>query len=946
MASFDLSKLSDEHLQAISSGDLSSLPDDVLQGLAGEQPQPTPPAGGFSPYGLGPKGVEFGEVPPVPPEVGTAALRYGVPVAAGIATGGMGFLPAAALTSAASVGGEAAAQFLEKETTGEAMRPREMLAAGVAGMAAPVKAGGAVANFLVNAGIGVGATQAAKAVRTGEVKAPSSSLEGVIEFGLPVGGAAVGAYAASKAATAKKAAEELARLSEERGGLRVLPGEIVQGYQGMEARMVKAGNQKIIAEADNLDADLGKIVVDAYKDAPRQEELGRKVIPYVQSLQELQATARAKRDAANNAAQLAVKAEFEGASNLSDIQSAAREAAMEAEKSRVLYSEGLGKVFGSQLGDVGQYGTGARIGRIKTAAESADNAIKEGLGKLYKASGITEDTSVVRLDDIRSRLAKNVPGTADWAELVEQVENAAKAPGVMLEEGLITLNGYRRIRDDIAKGLVAKGETPSLASRKASQAYDAIRQASYDFLEETNPTALKALKPANEAASAVFKAKGTQTGVVDSLVAGDIDGVVRSIEKEGYGPVVKDIQAYAQAIAGTGGQDAALAATRFKSDVRLAIRDHLIETSLRLGQGEDNASKAIDMAKVVSRLDSLRQKGLGPEQLGMGTSKDIKALAKIASYQGGSVTVEQFNNFVNDLAALGGEKAAAMQRLESLQKNMMLEPNAARKASLKANIDEQLKKAKLEAADAETAFTRASNDPLIVMLNEPGFALTPKGDNTKYVTAILNGGPEGAQKFVKALRTPIVGDAAETASRAKLADDLGKSAVSSLMFDNVKKALTPGDHRLQLANISDFFEGASSRTQRDALRELIGAEAFDNLKKTLGDPIVRINATQQRLASGTGSFRDNLVAASAATGLAKGRTTGGVVVGNALNKFVNFIDNNLHNVAYALYINPSSAKAFREASYNVDKFVNASPRNALVYRLALQEDQRSFEPKP
>lgn len=920
----------------------------AAEDAASKQPAEAPaPSSGASPYGLGAKGVQFGEVPPVPQEVQTAALRYGVPIAAGVATGGMAFLPAAAITGAASAGGEAAAQFLENQTTGEPMRPREVAAAGVAGLATPVKIASApVANFLANAGIGVGATQAAKAIREGEFKAPKDKLTGVIEFGLPVGFAGLGAYATQKATTAKKAAEELATLSAERGGLNVLPGEIVQGYQGMEARLIRAGNQRIINEAQNLDADLGKIVIEAYKDAPRQEELGRKVIPYVKSLDAMKATAQSKREAAQAAEEAFKRAEFEGASNLSELESKARGAAIEAEKSATLYTDGLQKVFGSQLGDVSQYATGARINRIKAASETANNAIKEGLSKLYKLSGIDENTSVVRLDDIRATLAKKVPGAADWVELVQQVEKAAKAPGVMLEDGLITLNGYRRIRDDIAKGLIAQGESPSLASRKASQAYDAIREAHYDFLKETNPDALKALKPANEAAAAVFKAKGSQLGVIDSLASGDIAGVVSAIEKEGYGPVVQEIQGYAQAIAGMGGRDAALAANTFKQNIRLAIRDHIIDTSLRLGAGEDNASKAIDMGKVVERLDSLRQKGLGPEQLGMGSSKDVKALAKIASNQGGSVSVEQFNNFVNDLAELGGDKAASMLRLENLQKAYLAEQNVQRKASLGQYVKDQLAKAKLDAQDAETAFTRASNDPLVVMLNQPGFALTPKGDNTKYVTSVLNGGPEGARGFIKALRTPVVGDAAETASRAKLADDIGKAAVSSLLFDNVKKAMGPGDNRLQLANISDFFEGASNRTQRDAMRELIGAEAFDNLKKTLGDPIVRIHKTQQRLAAGTGDFKENLIAASAATGLAKGRTTGGVVVGGALNRFINAIERNEHNLAYTLYIRPDTAKAFRQASYNVDKFINSSPRNALLYRLAAQEDQKSFEPTP
>ncbi len=83
-------------------------------------------------------GISAGPIgPEAEKKIGKAALRYGVPVVAGIATGGAS-IPAQIAAGATAAGlGEAGAQTVESVAEGQEYRPREILGATVRG-AAPV----------------------------------------------------------------------------------------------------------------------------------------------------------------------------------------------------------------------------------------------------------------------------------------------------------------------------------------------------------------------------------------------------------------------------------------------------------------------------------------------------------------------------------------------------------------------------------------------------------------------------------------------------------------------------------------------------------------------------------------------------------------------------------------------------------------------------------------
>ena len=138
----DLKKLSDEELLALESGDLTKISDKVLgdiERMALEEerasiPQKAASAGYPIAY---PYGVPASPTKEQTISAAVPALRYGAPIAAGIATGGVGAVPA--LTSGLfSTLGESGAQFLEK-SVGERNKISEAdIAAAFVGGSAPV----------------------------------------------------------------------------------------------------------------------------------------------------------------------------------------------------------------------------------------------------------------------------------------------------------------------------------------------------------------------------------------------------------------------------------------------------------------------------------------------------------------------------------------------------------------------------------------------------------------------------------------------------------------------------------------------------------------------------------------------------------------------------------------------------------------------------------------
>ena len=879
-----------------------------------------------------------------------AIARYGIPVAAGIATGGMGFLPAAGYGLLAGAGGELAAQGIESATgMRDALNLREVAGSGIAGSVVPValrrtvgavpSASQSVVNFLTNAGAMTSANEAARLVEKGEFEAPKGVADYLLRIGAPVALAGVGTAASMSVARQQARIAKGDALIKERFGTVPMLGEVMPGLSEFEARRFQGNNVIARQAAENMDANLAGVVKAELVDkAPNPDKIARQLLPYVQDVEQLRTAAtqaRAKADNLANQATQATTADLVLARRLADEADAA---AVEAVKQRALYTEGTERMLGSSITDVSDVAKGNRLQKLTELADAAEKSVSVGLGRLYGKAGLELTAPVARVSEIRKNIARMVSDPVESGQLMEMFDAAIKKPGMLTNGGDLTLAGYRNVRDLISDGLVTAGGDRTAATRKAGQAYNAAKAASETYISKVYPkNVADSFKAANGAAASVFQ---NRTGVIDDIRAGNIDRVVSLIEDQGYGPVAKAIQDYSSALSGIGDDASRAASKQFVANMAGSIRDHLVDTSMRLGEGVDNATKALDVSKLVKRVDALRQKGMSPEALGFPNADAVQALARVASTPNKAMDMGSLSRFMDDVALSGVPIAEARLSYDDALRKYMTASNAAESTRELNRLNDLRKKAEFGAGEADAAYQRAVNDPLVRLFNEPGLSVSPvAGANPEYVGKLLSAGENGVKRLSAALQTPVPGSPELTIRRLNNLAALKKSAVADVFGETFRAALGPGDQRLRLERITDFFYGPTQKTERDAFRALVGKEEFGNLQQRFAEPIKRIFEQRKKLGVAMGDIREDLIVASGSLGQLQGRSTAGVILGNYLRRAFDAISNRGYNVLYGLYVDPTISRDFLKAKGDINAFVNSNPRNALMYQMMLREDE-------
>jgi hypothetical protein len=877
-------------------------------------------------------------------------VRYAAPVAATLATGGLGLAPAMLASGAATAGGEALAQGLEGEAgTRNALNLRQIAASGIAGSVVPVplravagavpSATQGVVNFLTNAGAMVSANEAAQVVEKGEFVAPQGVADYLIRVGAPVALAGVGSAASMSLARQQARIAKGDALIKERFGTLPMLGEVMPSLSEFEARRFQGNNVVARRAAENMDANLAGIVKAELVDkAPNPDKVARQLLPYVQDVEKLRTTASQARAQADNLANQATQATASDLVLARRLADEADAAAVEAVKQRALYTEGTEKMLGSSITDVSEVAKGARLQRLSELADAADKSVSVGLGRLYGKAGLELTAPVARVGDVRKNIARMVSDPVESGQLLEMFEAAIKKPGMLTNGGDLTLAGYRNVRDLISDGLVNAGGDRSAATRKAGQAYNAAKSASETYISSVYPQNIAdSFKAANKAAASIFESR---TGIIDDIRSGNVDKVVRLIEDQGYGPVAKEIQAYSAALGGLGDDASKAAARQFTANMAGAIRDHLVDTSMRLGEGIDEASRALDVSKLVKKVDSLRQKGMSPEALGFPNSDAVKALARVATTPNKAMDMASLSRFMDDVALSGVPIAEARLAYDDALRKYMTASNAAESTRELNRLSTLRKQAEFGAGEADKAYQRAVNDPLVRLFNEPGLSVSPvAGANPEYVSKLLASGENGVQRLSKALQTPVPGNPDLTIRRLNNLAALKKSAIADVFGETFRAALGPGDQRLRLERITDFFYGPTQKTERDAFRSLIGKQEFGNLEQRFAAPIKRIFEQRKKLGVAMGDVRDDLIVASGALGQLQGRSTAGVILGNYLRRALDAVANRGYGVLYGLYVDPVISRDFLKAKGDINAFVNSSPRNAMLYQMMVREDE-------
>ena len=881
---------------------------------------------------------------PIQPEYGPNIVRYGVPVAAGLATGGAGFIPTVGTGLVSSFLSEAGAQGMEKmQGTRSEYSPREMGAAGAMGMTAATRLAPrmlpAVSNFLASSAVNVGSSELGRFIQEGEVKKPSSVEEATLRFGLPVGLASFSSFAGSKNAKAQTAKIGRDDLILSRGGGSVMLSEILPDYTGLEAKVIRDGNEFAIKALNNLDVEIGPMLAKTYEGAKDSAEIAGKLSPHVGQLTSLQALARTSRDEAIRLERQAAEAIASQRADALKLRADAKDAAMTAAKDKYVYDQGLERIFGGVSQRIGTVVNGASMDNLRSIARASKDSVEAGLDRAYANLNIGLNDPVVSVGDIvKSATKASAKGLGLEGDIAKtEFVNALGASLKTLDptgSGVISLEGYRKFRDSFVRELTEVTKDPNYANRVASSSYGIIKEAADSYIAKNIPAKSEIWKLTNAQAAAVYGAK--KSNVIELLAEGDMNGVLSLMKKEGtVAPILNEVNAYADAITGLGGSKSLNAANRFKKDFLGAIRDTLVEDSLNFGKGQDSAAKIVDFPKLITTLDELRQRKFPVELLDLGSAKDIRQLARVSSAGGeGGMTSDQFSKYIQNRKNLGEGAAAARTAYDRAYKDFLISNDVKNRANAAARMSKEAKVANFKAGEIEEAQILAKQDPVVALLGNMNMGLSKDASqNGRWVASLFSMSPSVVGQFV---------DALQTSGRTNVLEDLKKSAMATVMRDTFSKTDDVAMKRINSKNALNFFQGENGAARREILKTLMGKEEYANFDKNFSKPLERIVNTRELLGDRYSDFSDLVRPAVSAKGLLESRATGATLFKTAFDNVKKLVDEQRYNTIYALYVNPSTANAYAAAAYDADKFIKSSAANSFALKLAMEEDNRNL----
>jgi len=811
------------------------------------------------------------------------------------------------------------------------------------GMAAPTRLSPkmfpTVSNFLASSVANVGTSEVGRFIQEGEVKKPSSVEEATLRFGLPVGLASFSSIAGSKASKIEKAKTIRDDLIQQRGNGSVMVSEILPDYTGLEAKVIRDGNEFAVKALNNLDVEIGPMLAKTYEGAKDSAEIAGKLSPHVGQLTSLQALARTSRDEAIRLERQAAEAIASQRADALKLRADAKDAAMTAAKDKYVYDQGLERIFGGVSQRIGTVVNGASMDNLRSIARASKDSIEAGLDRAYANLNIGLNDPVVSVGDIVKSATKasakglGLEGDIAKAEFV----NALGASLKTLDptgSGVISLEGYRKFRDSFVRELTEVTKDPNYANRVASSSYGIIKEAADSYIAKNIPAKSEIWKLTNAQAAAVYGAK--KSNVIELLAEGDMKGVLSLMKKEGtVAPILNEVNAYADAITGLGGSKSLNAANRFKKDFLGAIRDTLVEDSLNFGKGQDSAAKIVDFPKLITTLDELRQRKFPVELLDLGSAKDIRQLARVASAGGeGGMTSDQFSKYIQNRKNLGEGAAAARTAYDRAYKDFLISNDVKNRANAAARMSKEAKAANFKAGEIEEAQILAKQDPVVALLGNMNMGLSKDASqNGRWVASLFSMSPSVVGQFV---------DALQTSGRTNVLEDLKKSAMATVMRDTFSKTDDVAMKRINSKNALNFFQGENGAARRDILKTLMGKEEYANFEKNFSKPIERIVNTRELLGDRYSDFSDLMKPAISAKGIAQNQATGGTLFASAFGNVKKLIDEQRYNTAYALYVNPSTANAYAAAAYDADKFIKSSAANSFALKLAMEEDNRNL----
>lgn len=861
-------------------------------------------------------------------------VRYGIPVAAGIATapvsapiGVAAFLGSMATQSGVGSISSALAEAGAQKLEGKDVDWRKVGSAGVYGATPfiPSSVLGPTTRMIANAALSQGASEAAKYVETGKYEAPKS----IFDFAPAVLSGAMsraGSGASARLQTfAKK--EELAN---QRMGGSVMLSELFSDYTDMEARQIALKNPKVISDLRNMDTGVSDAIAKHYADVPKGGDIANRLAPHIDELQGAQDAVIRARSSAKQLSEAAKSAETLGRAEAKELKEQAREAVITEMAENAKYNGMLTKFFGPGVPSLEGVAKGARMANLTRSGEAAKASADEIVSQAYKASSVNENTQVVSLKSVIQE-ARTIPANDARKAFVETM---TKKFG---EKGTMSLYSFRKLKDDIASDLAVAGMDRNAANRLAAQQYNVVRNASDKYMSKVHAERAEPFKKANATARTMFQAEQGELGVIDKIInsSSDPDGLYNLIKEHGAGKALGEIDTYTKSLSAVAGKDAA---DLFHTGVVSSIRDSLLDNASVRGMGHLSASRTFSPELIAKEADILAGRGFPVESLGFGNRKDIANLAKLSSVgKVGGIRPDEVETILSLVDQYGGEQTAARLMYNRKLEKALISSGQKEKERAVTEAGNLARSARITEQEAEIAFAKAKNSPIVQLLNGTAMGISKDpAANAKWANTVLSLDGSTLEEFKKAM---------VSSGQGKTFYDLGLAAEASVIskFHQATSIKTP---KVDADKLMDFFVSPQNSIERKNLETLIGKDALNNLVEKWVKPLNEIASTQAKLSNSKKIDINGLQAAIGVRSFMKGNASSGTIAGKLFEKINDLAKTNQYNLLHTLYIDPVTSKSFERNLYDMDKFIDSSPVNAVRINLARLADEEAANAAP
>jgi hypothetical protein len=900
-------------------------------------------------------------------DIAIGAFRYGAPIAAGLATGGFGLVPAAIMAGAAGAS-ETVAQFLERETgRREEMAPREALAATIAAgspifrVARPIAgASPGVASFLASAvSSGIGG-EAARSIETGEFLPESrGKFDAAMRFTTPFLSGAAGAFGGSLKATQDTAEQ----ISQVRGGgglfnpdgtfANVLLSEANPAFLGMERRAIESGRAAAVDRMVRTDDNMAKIAMDLVQKAPEATPIARELMKNMK-FAGVRDRYLAAEKAANQAQESARVARENNSADAQRLMGIAEEALREKMRARAAFDQGIAQVAGPKLPNLFAIDPATVAMEVQKVANDSVEAVKMARRGLYESAGIQINDPVIAKSDVLAQVSKAaksgglLEGDEARAAFVSAV-NAAFGDNPTLSREVF-LNFKNSYASRLSAGLTSPREIRA-KNKLADEHYSVLRDAATDFINRNYGPEIKTQW---QAANAAYAQSVSSLGsdAVTLLQDGDFGEFFRRVKSGGRNSQAwQELNQYADFLSGVSKQ---AIATRQVNPADLAVADNFrqhVYAGLLKGMFEESlvdgarkASKiggreAIDPQKFVQNIAELETRGEFPIKDVFGAdSSTFRRLARFIDQKfDGRMTQKDLTDWLKMLPDDGADIATKRLAYRKGVQEALMDTNIPRRNAALRRVEAEAGELRKDADALYRDYQQAANDPLTRFFADTNFRIDPNdpANNSKLASRIVQEvDPSLMKDFVKA---------AKGSGREQLIEDIGKIAAADAVRRFVPSSYE-GVDKLRLRDITDFFYSPDDklRKQRENLISLIGQERYNVIKTKVVDPISGILKGREAVQPLSGAaFNDVRALAAAYGGAAQGNLNTGTIKALGLANIYKSAEGRMYNLLANVYLDPKFGPALESVGYDLARFAQMSPVYSTQVNLALAKDAQA-----